>query len=425
VISLRPITATDLGEFRLVADAFGLILDKENLTQLNRAELLAQSRRDVKEDGNTWTEIEFTLRRRPGQDNTTKLVFRIDPATQLPTSMSFTASAGKTADRPSATQAAQPAFEKRFALDYPTTGPADIYALGVPKDARIVDCGATADVQLLVKAIQNGRPKFDRYIAIVVPNFPIEHWWDSYNGFYRVCRKGDRWRVDQCWPSPEASEKRHFAPGPPNDTDRTAWWLADARKRFLFPLQIFDGKELYGYEYDFGKVTTEKNGDWRPALTAGPRAESFPPSMSTSRWFNVMPELVGRPLLGIPSPHLSVDLDVHPNSGPSGTVLLTTKSIKAASIHGGTSDLGTNRYWVDPSCDYLVMRWEVIGLKDGKETLSSARQILKTGVTSQGQYYPLQVRSGTGANSENDQIFHFYIDFDADVPDALFDPQFE
>ena len=54
-----------------------------------------------------------------------------------------------------------------------------------------------------------------------------------------------------------------------------------------------------------------------------------------------------------PVPHLSVDLDVHRESGPSGTVLLSTKSIKAASIHGLTADLGNNRYWVDPSRNYL------------------------------------------------------------------------
>ena len=84
--------------------------------------------------------------------------------------------------------------------------------------------------------------------------------------------------------------------------------------------------------------------------------------------------------------------------------------------------MGTNRYWVDPSRNYLVMRWEVLGLKDGKEMLASASQILKTGVTSHGQYYPLEVRFGTSANPETDQVFHFYIDFNADVPDALFDP---
>ena len=422
VISLRPIDVSDLGEFRLIVDVFEMISENRDLAQLKRADLLAQSRREVKEGGNSWTEIEFTLRRRPGQEGTSRLVFRIDPATLLPTSLTFADAAGPSPNQPNTVRANRPVIERRFILDYPATGPADIYALGVPKDARIVDCGATADARLLVKAIENGRPKFDRYTAIVVPNFPIEHWWDSYNGFYRVYRKGDRWRVEQCWPSPEASEKRHFASGPADDTDHAKWWLAEARNRFFFPLQIFNGNELYGYEYNFEKVTTDAHGEWRPVLTSGPRAEPVPPSMSNSRWFNVMPELVGRPLLGIPSPHLSVDLDAHPNSGPSGTVLLTTKSIKAASIHGGTSGLGTNRYWVDPSRNYLVMRWEVLGLKDGKEMLASASQILKTGVTSHGQYYPLEVRFGTSANPETDQVFHFYIDFNADVPDALLDP---
>jgi hypothetical protein len=103
-------------------------------------------------------------------------------------------------------------------------------------------------------------------------------------------------------------------------------------------------------------------------------------------------------------------------------VLLTTKSIKAAPIHGPTSDLGTNRYWIDPSRNYLVMREEQLAHKDGKETLTIASQILKTGVTPQGQYYPVEVRKGTGGNPQDDQIYHFYIDFNADVPDTLFNP---
>ncbi len=136
-----------------------------------------------------------------------------------------------------------------------------------------------------------------------------------------------------------------------------------------------------------------------------------------------MPDLVGRPTLGIPSPHLSVQLDTHPTTGPSGTVLLETKGINAASIHGATADLRTNRFWIDPSRNYLVMRWEQTSPKDGKEITSYAGQILDTAVTPQGQYYPLEVRIGSDANLDNSPVYHFYIDFDAEVSDALFDPK--
>ncbi len=205
VISLRPIDEADLGEFRLVTDVFEMISAGRDLAQMKRAQVIEQSRREVKEDDKVWTEIEFTLRRRPGQENTTtRLAFRIDTANRLPQSMSFTTNTARlNPDHPKEEQANQPNVVRRFVLDYPAVGPADIYSLDVPQDAKVVDCGTSPAVEKLVKAVEAGRPKFDHYVAIIVPNFSTEHikqpWWQAWNWFYRVYRKGDRSRVEQCF----------------------------------------------------------------------------------------------------------------------------------------------------------------------------------------------------------------------------------
>ena len=424
VLSLRPIGETDLGEFRLVADLFETISEGRDPAQLKRAEVVEQSRREVKVGDKVWTEIEFTLRRRTGQGDTTRLVFRIDPASHLPQSMTFASTDQPNPNQPNTRRADQPTFERRFVLDYPATGPADIYALDVPKDAKTIDCGASPNVQKLVKAIEAGRPKFDHYVAIVVPNFSVERWWECWNGLYRVYHKGDRWRVEQSFPySSEVNEHRRKAGGPVDQIDHAQWWLAEAKERFFFPLQVCDGKALYQYEYDFAKGTDNGHGDLQPVLTAPPQAESVVPSITEYRWSKVMPDLVGRPTLGIPSPHLSVRLDMHPTTGPSGSVLLESKSVKAASIHGPSPDLGINRFWIDPRRNYLVTRWEQSSLKDDRETLSYAGQIVKTAVTPKGQYYPLEVRIENSTSPNNSQLFSFYVDFNVEVADELFDPK--
>jgi hypothetical protein len=351
VISLRPIDETDSAEFRLLSDVFEMISEGQDLAQLKRAEVVEQTSHEGKDGDNVWTEFEFTLRRRPGQGDTTRLVFRVDPSTRLPQSLSIVHTSQINPAQPNAFPADQPAsMIRRFVLDYPASGPADIYALGVPKDAKIVDCGASANVQKLVKAIEAGRPKFDHYTAIVVPNFSVERWWECWNGFYRVYRKGNRWRVEQCFPFTSATPERLRAEGGPvDDVDHAQWWLAEANKRFFFPMGVCDGKAVYQYDYDFAKGSDNGHGDLMPVLTAPPQVQPNAPSVTELTWSNIMPDLVGRFPLGIPSPHRSDRLDMHPKTGPSGTVLLETQSIKAASIHGPDSDLGTSRYWIDPS----------------------------------------------------------------------------
>jgi hypothetical protein len=86
-----------------------------------------------------------------------------------------------------------------------------------------------------------------------------------------------------------------------------------------------------------------------------------------------------------------------------------------------------HRFWLDPQRDYIVMRWEM-AMRDGtgKETISDGYIVEETAQSPQGVWYATKIRRMNAVHhqdgTESDQIYHIYVDFDADLPDGLFEP---
>ncbi len=132
-------------------------------------DLVGQSRRDVLEDGRAWVDIELTLKV-IGGDRQQTMRFRVDPKTKLPHSCVFQSIEGPTGTT---------------LFDYPERGPADIYDLGVPRAAKLVDRMPGDDLDRVLTGLKSGRVRFDDYRGIVD--------WDGFN-INRVWRKGRKWR---------------------------------------------------------------------------------------------------------------------------------------------------------------------------------------------------------------------------------------
>ena len=113
-------------------------------------EVVAQSRRDVVEDGRAWVDIELTLKVIAG-DRKQTMRFRVDPKTKLPHSCVFQSIEGPIGTR---------------LFDYPDRGPADIYDLGVPRTAKLVDRMPTNDLDGVLAGLKAGRVRFDDYRGI-------------------------------------------------------------------------------------------------------------------------------------------------------------------------------------------------------------------------------------------------------------------
>ena len=141
------------------------------------------------------------------------------------------------------------------------------------------------------------------------------------------------------------------------------------------------------------------------------------------------PEFACRPPMGIGNPDQEPTLDLHPAEGPPGCILMSVRHTKK---EGRVNEKGigvadVSRYWLDPQRDYIVMRWEMV-MRDetGKETISSNHTVEETARSPQGIWYATKIRwkNAVGlANGERcDQIYQIYVDFDAELPDALFEP---
>ena len=167
-------------------------------------------------------------------------------------------------------------------------------------------------------------------------------------------------------------------------------------------------------------------------VPAGQRiAASFPPAVASGAikkddpWacnVRLMPEFRGTGrTLPFSSWGYQVEVDPHPQSGPPGTVLLELRNRKKT---------GTRAYraWIDPAKGYLVMRREeTLGLNIGNKTALLTTVIDEVGRSPTGQWYPKVLRTEknaylSGTDEWSDALTIFYLDFDARMPDGLFDP---
>ncbi len=143
--------------------------------------VLDQSVERVREPGQDRLDYRLTAED-DGLTDPIRLLFRVDASTKLPLSC-----------RIEWRHDGQPvAVESQF--DYPESGPADIYALGVPRAARVVDRVPSDDIQRILDTLQAGCERMDSYRAVCVINYGTHKWWQmTPMVFYR---KGTRYRDD-------------------------------------------------------------------------------------------------------------------------------------------------------------------------------------------------------------------------------------
>ena len=106
--------------------------------ELGHATIIDGSCRTIKDKTRTWIEYEFILRPHYSyaglRDSTLmKWVFRVHPRSHLPATMTIKVLDDRGRD------GGQPKQEIKVVIDYPDEGPIDIFAMGVPRTAEVVD----------------------------------------------------------------------------------------------------------------------------------------------------------------------------------------------------------------------------------------------------------------------------------------------
>ena len=352
--------------------------------------LKAQKRGQTQKDGRKWDEYElhFLVASRPKAD--IRMTFVVDAQTRLPHSMTI-----------------ENGESTEFTFDYPEDGPADIYALGVPKDAKLIDRVPTGDMSRILAAIQAARDRFDDFHAIVIeeesPDLP------SSPGLpYLVWKKGKRWRV-------ERGIFIQFRGGVAPNKDQQEWVREACKKASFSTLNVCDGKAVYEGDME---MAGGKHGNFELLGTAD-QAYSW-----CKKAMNAMPAKWCYPIT-FPSPNDRTEEDVNPkpSEGPPNTILFTSRVVNPRA----NKIPSFQRIWLDPTRGYAVVRRDFLHAdtavkpptdQDSQELMDQWEQ------TPSGLWYPTRVRTGPLVNGPNTRAtwYHFYLDFPADMPDELFKP---
>jgi hypothetical protein len=397
------ISNEELAEGREFLETFQALFrgDAELKSGFRGLVLKDQKRSQTEKDGRKWDEYElhFQVPSSPNAEMTT--TFLVDAQTRLPKTMTMKDSAG---------------HARELTFDYPEKGPADIYALGVPKDAKVIDRVPTGDMSRILASIRTGRERFDDFQAIVVRSSSRE----SLGGpgeeipmMFLVWKKGNRWRVETGLPVP-LTEKHFAANKGMKERAREA-----SKKTFFEPLNVCDGKVVYEASLgenrgSFRSVGTADQGPW---LFSGPLKampfnwcypDSFPP----------------------PNDRTEETVDLKPTEGPPNTIMVTSHL-----LHARDREIPYQRFWLDPARGYAVVRCDILNADAANKlptTLVSQELMELWEQAPSGIWYPTRAGEGSLWKDRKPDArgvmpfvewYHFFLDFRADMPEELFKPK--
>ncbi|HVX12705.1 MAG TPA: hypothetical protein VHC22_16105 [Pirellulales bacterium] len=316
--------------------------DRELKLPTSPIQVVGRTRRDVTDGDRRWTEFTFECRDARHTPNDYRVTFRVDPEKQLPVEMRSTEKFASN----------DPAAERTYSIDYPAAGPEDIYALGVPRDAQVVDRTRKTkngpEIKEFLAAYDKARGKrLEPFSVVVLASTPQKNFSDTERAF-RGRHDGQNVQLEeadgqqllelrqQCW----SGQLR------PDNVDPAMWWRQQIAG-LTFALQP-PCDELLPHRVGC------------PNLTLGP------------------------PLVN--NPDCDITLDRQPVSGPAGTVLLTIQV---------ETKLGFNRcfYWIAPERDYMVLRKEMHFSRN--QAWDNVTQIIdKVQQSPGGRWYATEVRLG-------------------------------
>jgi len=204
-----------------------------------------------------------------------------------------------------------------------------------------------------------------------------------------------------------------------------AWWKQRLQGFDFVPVSVCDGKAVYRVDF----LRPDKDGkqarEWKELWKVAPD-QDYAPSVAQAGSF--MPELFGYPGLPVPSQQFAATLERAPKEGPADTLLLTAR----AAGNLPPNAFGRSRYWIDPQHSYITLQFahdELHGpAPDADGALRTESYVMeRLEQTPSGIWYPTIVRRkncvsvGAGGKLDTDMVTRFYLDFEAKLPDRLFD----
>jgi hypothetical protein len=414
-----PLNDFEADEFRLMEALLAGFLrgDQELKLPDSPVQLVRQRRREIRDDGRDWLEFELEFHNPRVSPNDLTMIYRIDPATGLPREMTL-----HRGGAPSSL---------KVVLDYPDSGPTDVYALGVPRDAKLVDRVPQGDLQRILAAGKVGRQQIGPYAGVILESLPPQAGkpLDVVTA-YRIWRDGRRWRIALVWTVDVERLRQMILKAevkvPDSEAAGLTWWKEAVSSMRCEPRFVSDGQTAYRFKLRYvtdpqtGRLDFQVDGAEPDYLQLSP-TDAMPS-------LNVLPEQMCYPPLGLPSANLEVHVDPAPKIGPAHTTLVAVRETGAGRRNAAW------RYWVDLQHGYATVRVELESsraiqvdsvideLKQSPQGTWYAYKMRRGGVRAAGDPLGDKVVSGAeaGANETTTITRWYLLDFDAKLPDALF-----
>ncbi len=375
--------------------------------------LINQRQRTVTEQGRRWILYELELGDPDDKDPNHRgtAIIRVDPQTKLPDLITVTRGNNN----------------MQTTVGYPAEGPADIYALGVPRDAPVEDRTPPPDLKRIIKIVQQNRRDFDSYLAVAGGDNQ-----QSPGVIHLIRCKGAKYRVDV-----GTGDTRHVASG----EEMEKWWQEHGKDALLEGSVLCDGRRVYqhniGHPEPLWETTSRYNRlNDEPDATLAVRA-------GDSDLVQYFVDLLAYP--PILNPHLGASANIVPThfdpkgeNGPPGSVRIEESSLTRRRGPDGRRVYHKEEYWLQPKFGYALVKHVISEWPEGDENLQRKEKATVYEYdgfrqTPHGAWYPTvareknasQFESKPGGAGSRDHVTYFYLDFTAKLPDELFDAQWQ
>ncbi|MCA9075614.1 MAG: anti-sigma factor [Planctomycetaceae bacterium] len=388
-----PMLDSDETTMKMVVGFVSAFADGKDFPEIAEEipEFTISERRDVEVEGQRLHEFDANVVFH-GQKST--CMYRVDPVTNLPVSSTIEVQ-GETLET---------------SIDFPDFGPESIYDLGVNKGVSVRNLMPVPELSRLLEQRQLVRMNFDGYFGFVVQVPPKREWWNSVS-VRRIWRDGTKWRTEYMNCDYADSKRIHGREAPPEGTDPLEWLSAQAEHERFRLTNVSDGTNTWRGEYEVKKSETNPE-HWeyiaKPAIQ-NPYPINPKDPLPTSINY---PEFMVYGPTGLPGSRRTGKLILKPNDGPEGTVKIESRITGDSRPHG--NDL--SYYWVDPLENGMMRKTQMFSLAGGEPNLLADQLVLETARSPNGYLYPTRLQHDDGS------VTHFYLDFDADFDDSVFDP---
>ena len=309
------------------------------------------------------------------------------------------------------------AYRRETLFEYPETGPSDIYDLGVPRSATIVDRVPSDRLRQILDTLRADRQRMDNYRVLVVATMPdSEAWWlnDRPKVMYR---KGNKFRVDL----PSWIGDYPTCDKPAEVVDMEAWWKQRAAQFTYVPFYISDESSVHLVSV---QPATDENGATHLVVEkVETRPEHGTPGNIFPPYWSRLPDFACRPPMGVPSQDCEPVIIETPQDGPAGTILLEVRlSSRMLTCSGSRPQPNVHRFWLDPRKDFVALRSDMVNVQEGtEETLVHSESIEEVSRAPNGTWYASRLRQKAIPPVSFDEVVYFYVEFDAGLPDSLFE----